>query len=150
MHSVNLPNIAIIFRLKIFWIQTCIVWICRALPLFLGLKCFEFPYCRSWRSPWGEVGHRGCCLKTRKSYYILLPEAGGPQIIATNRKSANLRIYKKYEIFAGLPHVRQFADPIFFSICGFAICGPSFCGLKTSANPQIPYFYPYKHRLKMF
>jgi hypothetical protein len=39
-----------------------------------------------------------------------------------------------------------FEGPMFFVIYGFAICGPKFfCGLKTSANPQILNFSPYKY-----
>jgi hypothetical protein len=45
----------------------------------------------------------------------------------------------------------QFADPMFFVICGFviygfAICGPKFfCCIKTSASPQMHTFSPFPH-----
>jgi hypothetical protein len=55
---------------------------------------------------------------------------------------------QKFVRFAEFPHMwhisnLQFADPIFFVICGFVFCGiaiadPNFLGeLKTSASPQI-------------
>jgi hypothetical protein len=80
------------------------------------------------------------------SYFLVFISSRGGQI-------ANPQIFglTKFVIFADLPQVWQFADlpfadPIFFAICGFKICEPNFFGgPKTSAYPQILYFYPYKY-----
>ncbi len=44
----------------------------------------------------------------------------------------------------------RFAGHLFFVICGSAICDKIiFGGFKTSANPEIHNFSPYKYKLKM-
>jgi hypothetical protein len=60
------------------------------------------------------------CLKVPVPY----AKVGGPQISSEYRKSANLQT--NFSRFADLPQMWQFADHIFFSICGFAICGPNY------------------------
>ncbi len=63
--------------------------------------------------------------------WIIFPQASeNPQICGLT----------KLVTFADLPHVRQFAklqfaDPIFFAICGFAVCWPKF--IAELQLPQI-------------
>jgi hypothetical protein len=51
-------------------------------------------------------------------------------------------------IFVKFADLLQFADYIFFVVCGFAFADLIiFCGLKTSANPQMQDFSHNKHKL---
>ncbi len=74
----------------------------------------------------------------RKEIFVKLPKVGGSQISSANIKFAD----SNFEGFADLPqmwHIAglRFADPIIFF------------ELKTSANPHIYNFSPYKYKFKM-
>jgi hypothetical protein len=65
---------------------------------------------------------------------------------SANRKSENSRTYKLFFLFADLPQMWQFADHVFF-----AICGPNyFCDLKTPLIRKYINFPLTKISLKCF
>jgi hypothetical protein len=83
----------------------------------------------------------------------LVVDTGGQFAEVDSPQIANLQIcgLTKFVTFADLLQVWQFVDLRFAKPNIFAICRPKFfCRLKTSANPQILYFSPYKYIPKMF